>query len=273
MTPEHRGKALSWAKRENILEVNLHQPPCNEIGTQMLADLKALTVQLEQTPSDIRVLLLYSGLESGFCAGADLRELHAELVHRNQRGIAKQQSAQELRDFLDSIHDVFNALDRLPLVTIAAVHGPVFGGGLELALVCDLIVADATARFCFPELRLGLVPGFGGIPRLKRDVGNSIIRDLLFTGRSLNARRAHEVGLVSQRVSHGEALSAARALAKQVSQFDRSTVAVAKPFAKPTLSVELEKEKDLFCELFLSPRVEEALAHFLTRTDLRAYLP
>ena len=63
------------------------------------------------------------------------------------------------------------------------MHGVCFGGGLELALLCDIIVADKMARFAFPELRLGLIPGFGGIPRLKRDVGNAFIRELLLTGR------------------------------------------------------------------------------------------
>src|SRR5438046_7760286 len=76
-----------------------------------------------------------------------------------------------------------NTIDAAPLTTIASVHGVVFGGGFELALVCDLIIADKMARFCFPELRLGLVPGFGGIPRLKRDLGNAVVRDLLLTGR------------------------------------------------------------------------------------------
>ena len=72
-----------------------------------------------------------------------------------------------------------NTLDALPLTTIAAVQGVTFGGGFELALVCDIIVADRMARFCFPELRLGLIPGFGGMPRLKRDLVNAVVRDLL----------------------------------------------------------------------------------------------
>ena len=103
-----------------------------------------------------------------------------------------------VRDFLERIHAVLNAIDAAPFVTIAAVHGICFGGGLELALACDIIVADKMARFAFPELRLGLIPGFGGIPRLKRDLGNAFMRDLLLTGRSVNAARAQAVGLVSQ---------------------------------------------------------------------------
>ena len=104
-----------------------------------------------------------------------------------------------------------NTIDASPLTTIAAVHGVTFGGGFELALVSDLIIADKMARFCFPELRLGLVPGFGGIPRLKRDFGNAVVRDLLLTGRSFNATKAQQIGLVSQVVGEGEALRAARA--------------------------------------------------------------
>jgi len=70
-------------------------------------------------------------------------------------------------------------------------------------LTCDVLVADKTARFCFPELRLGIVPGFGGIPRLRRELGNAVVRDILMTGRSLNAKKAQAVGLVSQVVAPG----------------------------------------------------------------------
>ncbi len=125
---------------------------------------------------------------------------------------------------------VLNSLDASPLTTIAAVQGVCFGGGLELALACDLIVADKMARFAFPELRLGLIPGFGGIPRLRRDVGNGIVRDLLLTGRSINATKAQSAGLVSQVAAEGEALRVARSTAAQVLKFDRETSAAAKRF-------------------------------------------
>src|SRR5581483_5616353 len=115
-----------------------------------------------------------------------------------------------VRDFLERIHRVLNTIDASPLITIAAVHGVTFGGGFELALACDLIIADKMARFCFPELRLGLIPGFGGIPRLRRDLGNAVVRDLLLTGRSFNATKAQAIGLVSQVVGEGEALKVAR---------------------------------------------------------------
>src|SRR3989442_14597779 len=135
----------------------------------------------------------------------------------------KADAAQGVRNYLERIHRVMNTIDAAPLTTIAAVHGVVFGGGFELALVCDLIIADKMARFCFPELRLGLIPGFGGIPRLKRDFGNGVVRDLFLTGRSINATKAQSVGLVSQVAAEGEALRVARATAGQNGKLDRRT--------------------------------------------------
>jgi enoyl-CoA hydratase/carnithine racemase len=166
-----------------------------------------------------------------------------------------------------------NTLDASPLTTIAAVHGVTFGGGLELALVCDLIVADKTARFCFPELRLGLIPGFGGIPRLKRDLGNAVVRDLLLTGRSFNTTKAQQIGLVSQVVAEGHALRVARASAAQLAKFDRRTAAAAKKFIKPIPYDELRREIDIFCDLFTQPAVRSGLKKFVESTDALPYLP
>ncbi len=89
------------------------------------------------------------------------------------RSTGKHEVVRHARAYLERIHQVMNAIDAAPLTTIAAVHGVTFGGGFELALACDLIIADKMTRFCFPELRLGLIPGYGGIPRLKRDLGNA----------------------------------------------------------------------------------------------------
>ena len=164
-------------------------------------------------------------------------------------------------------------VDAAPFVTIAAVHGVCFGGGFELALACDIIVADKMARFAFPELRLGLIPGFGGIPRLKRDLGNAFVRDLLLTGRSVNAARAQAVGLVAQLAAEGEALKIARSTAAQITKFDAITRAAAKKFIKPIPHDELRPEIDLFCELFARPAVMAALKKFVESTDAMPYLP
>jgi enoyl-CoA hydratase len=263
-----QGQTLSWERKDGAIEVALHRSPCNEIGSQSLEDLEQLVAALPALEENAHSLIIYSTLECGFCAGADLRELYA----RSQE-MAKSAAVSGVRAFLERIHHVMNTIDASPLTTIAAIHGIAFGGGFELALTCDLIIADKTARFCFPELRLGLIPGFGGIPRLKRDLGNAVVRDLLLTGRSFNATKSQQVGLVSQMVAGGEALRVARATAAQLAKFDRNTSAAAKKFIKPIPYDELSREIDLFCELFEQPVVEAGLKTFVESTDAQPYLP
>jgi enoyl-CoA hydratase/carnithine racemase len=246
----------------------LHREPCNELGSLSLAELERFAVALDDLEKEVHALIIYSELKCGFCAGADLRELYESSESMNQSDAAR-----GVRDFLERIHRVLNRIDAAPLTTIAAVHGVTFGGGFELALVCDLIIADKMARFCFPELRLGLIPGFGGIPRLKRDLGNAVVRDLLLTGRSFNATKAQQIGLVSQVVSEGEALRAARATAAQIGKFDRQTAVSAKQFIKPIPHDELQKEIDIFCDLFSRPAVQAGLKKFVESTDPQPYLP
>jgi enoyl-CoA hydratase len=118
-----------------------------------------------------------------------------------------------------------------------------------------------------------LIPGFGGIPRLKRDLGNAFIRELLLTGRSVNAARAQSVGLVAQLAAEGETLRIARATAAQIVKFDGVTRAAAKEFIKPIPHEELRREIDLFCELFARPAVMAALKKFVESTDAMPYLP
>jgi len=220
---EHTGSSLSWLLSDGVIELTLDRPPANEIGLAMLADLERFVSALPELETKASALILCSAQKAGFSAGADLRELYRGAVALNE----KDRSA-GVREFLERIHAVLNWLDQAPFVTIAAVHGVCFGGGLELALVCDVIIADKMARFAFPELRLGLIPGFGGIPRLKRDLGNGFVRDLLLTGRSVNATRAQSVGLVAQLAAEGESLKLAKSTATQITKFDSSTPIAAK---------------------------------------------
>lgn len=263
------GTQLSFVLEAGVLEVRLHREPVNEIGLAMLAELERVA-EAVHAPG-VRAMVLSSAVARGFCAGADLRELHRENVARS--GESVEARVAEVRRFLDRIHAAFDAIDAAPITTVAAVHGVCFGGGFELALTCDLIVADKTARFCFPELRLGLIPGFGGVPRLERDLGNAVVRDLLLSGRSLGAARAHELGLVSQLVAPGEHLGVARRLAAQACRFDAGTTRAAKAFLKPIPRERLAREKDVFCELFASPVVAAALARFDADTSAMPYLP
>jgi enoyl-CoA hydratase/carnithine racemase len=265
---QFKGQALSWQVQGGVIELSLHREPCNELGSLSLTELEKFAAALDDLEGDAHALILYSELGCGFCAGADLRELY-----ERSQSMEKSQAARGVREFLERIHRVLNRIDAAPLTTIAAVHGVIFGGGFELALVCDLIIADKMARFCFPELRLGLIPGFGGIPRLKRDLGNAVVRDLLLTGRSINATKAQQVGLVSQVVSEGEALRAARATAAQIGKFDRQTAVAAKQFIKPVPLEELREEIEIFCDLFSRPAVQAGLKKFVESTDAQPYLP
>jgi enoyl-CoA hydratase len=262
------GKTLRWNWNDGVVELALDREPANEIGTAMLAELEKFVGAFDALAAETSVCIISSARKPGFSAGADLRELY--------EGAARLDDAERLagvRQFLERIHAVMNAIDAAPFVTIAAVHGICFGGGLELALVCDIIVADKMARFAFPELRLGLIPGFGGIPRLKRDLGNGFVRDLLFTGRSVNATRAQAVGLVSQLAAEGEALNVARSNAGQIKKFDPFARAATKKFLKPIPHEELRQEINLFCELFTRPAVMAALKKFVESTDAMPYLP
>ncbi len=262
------GKAISWKVKDGVIEVALHREPCNEIGAQSLQDLEQLASALPVLEETAHALIIYSQMSPGFSAGGDLRELQRRMAETEKHAVLA-----GVREFHQRIHHVMNVLDASPLTTIAAVHGIVFGGGLELALTCDLIIADKTARFCFPELRLGLIPGFGGIPRLKRDLGNAVVRDLLLTGRSFNTAKAQQIGLVSQVVAEGEALRAARATAAQLGKFDRTTAATAKKFIKPIPYDELRQEVEIVIELYARPAVQAALKKFVERTDAQPYLP
>ena len=147
---DHKGRTVSWQVVNGAIELSLHRDPCNEIGSLMLDELEAFVAALPELSQVAHALILYSTQPAGFSAGADLRELY----DRSQ-GMEKGAATRAVREFLERIHAVMNALDALPLTTIAAVHGVTFGGGFELALVCDIIIAGRMARFCFPNCGWG----------------------------------------------------------------------------------------------------------------------
>jgi enoyl-CoA hydratase len=265
---EFLGQALRWEWRDGVVEVTLDHEPLNEIGTAMLTDLEEFAGAIKSLAPSTSACIISSARAGGFCAGADLKELY-----QGSLPLPRSKRMAGVRSFLRRIHRVLNTLDAAPFVTFAAVHGLCMGGGLELALACDFIVADKMARFGFPELRLGLIPGFGGIPRLRRDVGNSFIRDLLFTGRTVKAESAHQAGLVAHLAGEGYALQVARSMAQQVTKFDPETRVAAKKFIKPIPSAELNKEIALFCRLFDRPVVMESLKRFVESNDPMKHLP
>jgi enoyl-CoA hydratase/carnithine racemase len=257
---------LGFTLQDGVYELTLDQAPCNELGTRMLAGLEGFLDSIDVKAA--HALIIRSGLPTGFCAGADLRELYDGL-----NNTPEPERRPLLAAFLDRIHAVMDRLDMLPLITVGVISGICFGGGFELALTCDVLIAEKNARFAFPELRLGIIPGFGGIPRLKRDVGNAVIRDLLFTGRSINAKRARDFGLVSQVVPIGEGLTAARALTKQAAHYDAEARITAKRFLKPLPRAALQEEKEHFLRLASRPTLLAALQRFVESESVRPYLP
>ena len=183
--------------RDGVVEVALSTEPCNEIGEPNARRPRRRVSQPRprRDPRGHPVQHRPPRVQRG-CRPA--RVVRGPAERRRER------AGERIEAFIHRIHDLFDLIDQLPVTTIAAVHGVCFGGGFELALTADIIVAERTARFAFPELRLGLIPGFGGIPRLERDVGGAVVRDLLLTGRSYNAAKAVSVGLASQQVGRGE---------------------------------------------------------------------
>ena len=268
MSKEFRGEALRWEWRDGVVEVTLDRAPLNEIGAVTLADLEKFAAAIRGLARETSACIITSARPGGFCAGADLRELYQDALP-----LPPKKRVAGVRSFLKRIHKVLNAIDEAPFITFAAVHGLCMGGGLELALTCDQIVADKMARFGFPELRLGLIPGFGGIPRLRRDVRNGFIRDVLFTGRTVKAESAHQAGLVSHLAGEGYALQVVRSMAHQVTKFDAETRAAAKKFIKPIPRAELSKEIELFCKLFNRPVVMDSLRRFVETDDPMKHLP
>jgi enoyl-CoA hydratase/carnithine racemase len=262
------GKTLRWEWREGVIELTLDHEPANEIGTAMVAEFERFVAAFPTLAPETSACIIASARKSVFSAGGDLRELYREAA-----SVSEKERPRGIRAFLERIHAVLNAVDAAPFVTIAAVHGACLGGGLELALACDIIIADKMARFAFPELRLGFIPGFGGIPRLTRDLGNAFVRDLLFTGRTVNATRAQAVGLVAQLAGEGQALAIARSTAAQLVKYDPTARQAAKKFMKPIPHEELRREIDIFCELFTRPAVMAALKKFTEDSGPMPYLP
>src|SRR3989442_1132836 len=176
------GQAVFWGLTDGVVELALHREPCNEIGLLTLDELERFVAALGKLKNEAHALIIYSSLNCGFSAGADLKELFQISQEMNRAEALK-----GIRDYLERIHRVMNAIDASPLTTIAAVHGVTFGGGFELALVCDLIIADKMASFCFPRPRFGLIPGFGGIPPLRRDTRHGVLRGLPLSVSRINA--------------------------------------------------------------------------------------
>lgn len=203
----------------------------NALGRQLLGELEAALAALAEAPA-ARVVVLHSLVPGAFCAGADLKE---------RAGM----TAEQAEAFVDRLRNAFTALAALALPTVAAIEGAALGGGLELALACDLRVAGAEARLGLPETSLAIIPGAGGTQRLPRLVGPARAKDLVFTGRRIGAAEALGMGLVDRLAEAGQGLATALDLARQISPNGPVALRVAKEAIDHGLDLDLERGLDL----------------------------
>lgn len=200
---------------DGIAEIVLDRPEAmNSLNTATLVQLAEYLTALAADQSVLAVVLSARG-DRAFCAGADLKERAA----MSDAQIMAQRPA---------FRAAFGALLALPQPAIAAVHGFALGGGCELALSCDVIVADSTAVLGLPEAGVGLVPGCGGTQLLARRVGPGRAADLIFSGRKVDAAQAQAIGLVDRLVPAGTAREAAMELARQIASNSPVAVRAAK---------------------------------------------
>jgi len=203
MTAPQADPALLTEMRGPIAVLTLNRPGrLNAIGRDVLG---LLAGAVAETAADDRVrVLVIAGAGRAFSAGADLGEIEALPDPR------------AFRAFIARMTEVYQMIAECPKPSVAALHGVAFGGGLELALACDLRVADENTKLGVPEMKLGMLPGAGGTQRLPRLVPASIAKQMILTGEPITAERAHALGLVNELAAPGEALTAALALARQL---------------------------------------------------------
>ncbi|KAK1618589.1 hypothetical protein QYE76_024106 [Lolium multiflorum] len=209
-----------------IVELRLERPEArNAIGKEMLRGLRSAMDKVEADPT-ANVLLLASSVPKAFCAGADLKE-------RRLMGLC------EVREFVNSLRATFSSFEALPIPTIAVIEGAAFGGGLELALSCDLRICGESATFCLPETGLAIIPGAGGTQRLPRIVGRSRAKELIFTGRRFDATEAVTMGVVNYCVPGGEAYQKALELAREINGKGPLAIRMAKKAINQGMEVDL----------------------------------
>ena len=242
-----------------VAHLTLVNPPLNLVTEALLHELAAALDTLEAAaPNDVRVVVVTGSGDRAFSAGSHVGEFES------QRGPAGRE-----RHELES--GVARRLAELPMPTIAAIEGNALGGGLELALCCDIRIASERARLGLPEVRLAVTPGAGGTQRLPRVVGPARARELILTGRVLSAEQAERVGLVHQVVPAGEALAAADAVAVEIALRGPHAVREAKRLidsaTETSLDAGLAAELDASDRIFATDDLLEGATAFLEKRD------
>lgn len=240
-------------RRGSVGLITLNRPRVmNAINAQLVNELRLAVDELEADAKVAAIVL--TGSERVFAAGADVTELRTVT-------------------FPDSyLKDIFAGIDRLSEArkpTIAAVAGYVLGGGCELAMMCDIIIAAENAKFGLPEVALGIIPGFGGTQRLTRFVGKAKAMDLILTGRMMDAAEAERSGLVSRVVPADDLIDEAMKAAGKISGLSRPVAMMAKESVnrayETTLGEGIRVERRIFQATFATEDQKEGMAAFVEK--------
>ena len=246
---------VSYETAGPVATLTVDHPPANALSNQVLAEIEAALSQAEDS-DDIRAVIFTGGGEKFFIAGADInefltipREHYAERTAKGQK--------------------VTLQMETMAKPVVMAVNGYCLGGGCEMAMAGDIRIASANAVFGQPEIKLGIIPGFGGTQRLVRLLGKSRAMELLFTGESIDATTALELGLVSRVVPPAELLPAARELAQKLAAQAPLAIAAIKRAVHNGLDrpIEeaLEAERKEFAEIRFTDDAIEGITAFLEK--------
>jgi enoyl-CoA hydratase len=239
---------------DGIGTIRLDRPPMNALNQQMQEELRAAAAQASADPA-VRTVVVYGG-EKVFAAGVDIKEM-ADMSYVDMSARAT------------ALTGAFDAVARIPKPVVAAVAGYALGGGCELALACDWRVASTEAKFGQPEINLGIIPGAGGTQRLPRLVGPAKAKDIIMTGRFVDAQEALAIGLVDQVVPAEELYGAAVALVQRYANGPAAALRAAKVAIDGGLEMDLASglawESQLFAALFATEDRAEGMAAFVAK--------
>ena len=252
---EIMGGPVRCSVRDGVAVLTLDNPPLNVVFRGLTEALGRALDVLAQDAS-VRVVVVTGAGQRAFCAGSDITEFQP-LMQPGRIGPEK----------LELQHQVFARLDDFPKPTVAAINGLAFGGGLEIAVCCDLIVVDETARLALPEIKLGVFPGSGGPVRVTRRVGEGRAKELMLLGEPIDATTALAWGLVNRVVAQGTALDAALALAATLAQ--RPPLAMA--LCKQAIDLSFDTSEDVAIAAAL-PLSERVFTSAESREGVRAFL-
>lgn len=251
------GQEVEVEGRGRVAIVSIQNPPMNVMSQAVCEGLVSVFTKLAEDVEVGAIVLTGQG-DRAFMAGANIKEF-PELV--GNPGAAFHLALR--------LHEAMGAIDRCPKPVIAAIHGFALGGGLELALACDLRIADETAVLGLPEVKLGLFPGAGGTQRLPRLIGAARALELICTGEPIDATEAGRIGLVNRVVAKGQALDTALHLASVMAERPAQALRLAKRAVKEgldrPLSEGLTLEAELFDEVFQTLDCREGIQAFLEK--------